>query len=124
MSGAKTRFALCPSVTKNYNPICRLARSHHDLLAAATDGIDLDLAVDAFDPYAAHKTGAAENLHGFRRAERHGLRRLVLQHADLGDRAFAWRSRHASISSGVGNCLVQLASGGWRRQATLRRRPA
>lgn len=61
----------------------------HDFLAAAADGVDLDLAVDALDPDAAHVAGAAENLHRFGGAERHGLGRLVLQHADLGDRTFA-----------------------------------
>src|SRR5205085_1961301 len=52
-------------------------------------GSDLDLATDPFHSDAAHKAGAAENLHRLGGAERHGLRGLVLQHADLGDRAFA-----------------------------------
>src|SRR5258705_7946342 len=61
----------------------------HDLLGAAADGVDLDLAVDALDLDAAHETGAAEDLHGLGGAERHGLGRLVLHHADFGDRALA-----------------------------------
>src|SRR6478735_11903432 len=61
----------------------------HDFLGAAADGVDLDLAVDALDLDAAHEAGAAENLHGLGGAERHGLGRLVLHHADLGHRALA-----------------------------------
>jgi len=61
----------------------------HDLLGAAADGVDLDLAVDALDLDAAHEAGAAENLHRLGGAERHGLRGLVLQHADFRHRAFA-----------------------------------
>src|SRR6185437_4403106 len=61
----------------------------HDFLGAAADRIDLDLAVDALDLDAAHEAGAAKDLHCFRRAIRHGLRRLIFHHADLGDRAFA-----------------------------------
>src|SRR6476659_9964969 len=61
----------------------------HDLLGAAADGVDLYFAVDALDLDAAHEAGAAENLHGLAGAERHGLRRLVLHHADFSDRAFA-----------------------------------
>src|SRR5882757_10896103 len=57
----------------------------HDLLGAAADGVDLDLAIDPLDLDAAHKTGAAENLHGFGGAERHGLGCLILHHTDLGD---------------------------------------
>ena len=52
-------------------------------------GVDLHLAIDALDLRAAHETHAAVDLHGFGRAEGHGLRRLVLQHGDLGRRAFA-----------------------------------
>src|SRR3954467_10773453 len=61
----------------------------HDLLPAAADGVDLDLAIDPLDLDAAHETGAAENLHRLGGAERHGLGRLVLQHADFSDRPFA-----------------------------------
>src|ERR1700754_5011947 len=53
----------------------------HDLLAAAADRVHFHLAVDALDLDAAHKTGAAENLHRLGGAERHGLRGLILQHA-------------------------------------------
>src|SRR5205807_7742490 len=77
------------SITKPSQPHLPAGEVLHDLLAAAADGVDLDLAVDALDPNAAHKTGAAENLHRFGGAERHGLRGLVLQHADLGDRTLA-----------------------------------
>src|SRR6266850_2470879 len=61
----------------------------HDLLGAAADGVDLYFAVDALDLDAAHEAGAAEDLHGLAGAERHGLGRLVLHHADFGDRALA-----------------------------------
>src|SRR5450432_1822805 len=54
-------------------PACQIL---HDLLAAAADGVDLDLAVDALDLDAAHIAGAAKNLHRLGSAERHGLRGL------------------------------------------------
>src|SRR6476659_6610623 len=44
----------------------------HDLLAAAADRVDLDLAVDALDLDAAHIAGAAEDLHRLGGAERRG----------------------------------------------------
>src|SRR5262245_38460405 len=61
----------------------------HDFFRAAADGVDLDLAVDALDLDAAHEAGAAKDLHRLRGAERHGLRRHVLHHADFGDGIFA-----------------------------------
>src|SRR5204862_7403778 len=61
----------------------------HDLLGAAADGVDLDLAVDALDLDAAHEAGAAKDLHGFAGAECHGLGGLIFHHADFGDRALA-----------------------------------
>src|SRR5690349_13212658 len=49
----------------------------HDFLAAAADGVDLDLAINPLLSNAAHKTGTSEDLHRFGSAERHGLRGLV-----------------------------------------------
>src|SRR5450755_595869 len=61
----------------------------HDFLGAAADGVDLDLAIDTLNLDAAHVAGAAKDLHRLRGAERHGLRGLVLHHADFGDGVFA-----------------------------------
>src|SRR6476661_119834 len=71
----------------------------HDLLAAAADRVDLDLAVDALDLDAAHIAGAAENLHRLGSAERHGLRRLLFSMQISATGFSPWSSRHASISS-------------------------
>src|SRR5437762_2168432 len=84
----------------------RVSQSHlpagqilHDLFSAATDRIDLDLAVDALDLDAAHVAGAAKDLHRFRGAERHGLRRrfFIMQISATG--LSPWVSRHAKSSS-------------------------
>ena len=56
---------------------------------AGADGVDLHLAINALDLDAAHEACAAEDLHAFRGAEGERRRRLVLQHADFGDRILA-----------------------------------
>src|SRR5436190_8462976 len=61
----------------------------HDLLASAANRIDLDVAIDALNLDPAHIPCAAKNLHCFGGTERHGLGRLIFQHAYLGYRTFA-----------------------------------
>src|SRR4029079_3449934 len=67
-----SRFA--PRNDENSQPHLPRREILHDLLGPAADRIDLHFTVDALDLDAAHKTGAAKNLHGLGGAERHGLR--------------------------------------------------
>ena len=86
------RFASRPGMTQGgryFTTPSAAGEVLHDLLGAAADRVHLHLAVDALDLDAAHVARAAEDLHRLVGAERHRLRRLVLQHADFGDRAFA-----------------------------------
>jgi len=76
-------------------------------LAAATDAVDLDLAVDALDGVAAQVAGADQDLHRLGGAMRQGPVRLFFSMHNSATTSCPWSMRHAVISSSACEAMTR-----------------